>query len=136
MESGVFSQTPIIVLILSLIAVLLLILFIPFSLWISALTSGVTVHLFTLIRMRVQGIRPDTVVKPFILARLAAVNVTIQQLEKHYRAGGDLENTINGIIVAIRADVSLSVSEAAKLDLADEYVLLIVQKEVSLREVH
>src|SRR5699024_8951148 len=107
MESGVFSQTPIIVLILSLIAVLLLILFIPFSLWISQLTSVVTVQLITLIRMRVQAIRPDRVVKSFISARLAAVNVTIKQLEKHYRAGGDLEYTKNGIIAANRADVSV-----------------------------
>lgn len=81
MENGVFNQTPVIMLVLILIAVFLFISFIPFSLWISTLTSGVPVHLFTLIRMRVQGISPERVIKPYILARLAAVNVTIQQLE-------------------------------------------------------
>lgn len=64
--------------------------FVPVMLWISALAAGVKISIFTLIGMRLRRVIPNRVVNPLIKAHKAGLDVTINQLESHYLAGGML----------------------------------------------
>lgn len=105
--------------------------FVPVLLWISALASGVKVGIFTLVGMRLRRVVPSRIVNPLIKARKAGIPVTINQLESHYLAGGNVDRVVNALIAAERADISLGFERAAAIDLAGRNVLEAVQMSVN-----
>ncbi|HLR43247.1 MAG TPA: flotillin-like FloA family protein, partial [Pseudogracilibacillus sp.] len=80
---------PIIVIAVILIALVVLFTFVPAALWISALAAGVRVGLFTLVGMRLRRVVPSRVINPLIKAYKAGLDVSTNQLESHYLAGGN-----------------------------------------------
>ena len=82
--------------------------FVPVALWISALAAGVRVSIFTLIGMRLRRVIPSRIVNPLIKAHKAGLDVTINQLESHYLAGGNVDRVINALIAAHRANIELT----------------------------
>lgn len=104
---------------------------VPVALWISALAAGVRVSIFTLIGMRLRRVIPARVVNPLIKAHKAGLGVTINQLESHYLAGGNVDRVINALIAAHRANIELSFERAAAIDLAGRDVLEAVQMSVN-----
>lgn len=78
--------------------------FVPIALWISALAAGVRISIFTLIGMRLRRVIPSRVVNPLIKAHKAGLDVTTNQLESHYLAGGNVDRVVNALIAAERAD--------------------------------
>jgi uncharacterized protein YqfA (UPF0365 family) len=104
---------------------------VPVALWISALAAGVKVSIFTLIGMRLRRVIPARVVNPLIKAHKAGLGVTINQLESHYLAGGNVDRVINALIAAHRANIELSFERAAAIDLAGRDVLEAVQMSVN-----
>ncbi|GGP12656.1 hypothetical protein GCM10011346_29490 [Oceanobacillus neutriphilus] len=97
--------------------------FVPLALWISALAAGVKINIFTLIGLRLRRIDPKYIVNPLIKAHLVDIDVTINQLEKHYLAGGNIEDVVNGLIAAERVNIDLSFERAAAIDLEGSNVL-------------
>lgn len=112
-----------------LLAVLLT--FVPVMLWISALAAGVKVSIFTLIGMRLRRVIPSRVINPLIKAHKAGLNVTTNQLESHYLAGGNVDRVVNALIAAHRANIELTFERAAAIDLAGRDVLEAVQMSVN-----
>lgn len=104
--------------------------FVPFALWISALAAGVKVSIFTLIGMRLRRITLERVIYPLIKAYKAGFELTVNQLESHYMAGGNLDSVVNGMIAARRANIDLSFERAAAIDLEGRDVLEEVKKRV------
>ncbi|GAM15222.1 MULTISPECIES: flotillin-like protein FloA [Bacillaceae] len=105
--------------------------FVPVMLWISALAAGVRVSIFTLIGMRLRRVIPSRVINPMIKAHKAGLNVTTNQLESHYLAGGNVDRVVNALIAAHRANIELSFERAAAIDLAGRDVLEAVQMSVN-----
>lgn len=105
--------------------------FVPVGLWISAMASGVHVSIMTLIGMRIRRIVPSRLIFPMIKATKAGIDVTINKLEAHYLAGGNVDRVINALIAAQRADISLEFERAAAIDLAGRDVLTAVQMSVN-----
>jgi uncharacterized protein YqfA (UPF0365 family) len=129
MDSATLSM-----LILAVVAVIglsVLFTFVPVMLWISAMASGVYVGLTTLIGMRLRRITPSRIVNPLIKARKAGLDVTIEQLETHYLAGGNVDRVVDALIAAQRADIDLMFERAAAIDLAGRDVLEAVQMSVN-----
>lgn len=115
-----------------LVGILLFFYFIPLNLWIMAQFSGVRVSLTNLIFMRVRKVPPGIIVRSMILATKAGIqDVTISKLETHYLAKGNLINVINALIVADKANLSLSFKQATAIDLAGRDVLQAVQLSVT-----
>lgn len=114
---------------IALIAVLLT--FVPVMLWISALAAGVKISIFTLIGMRLRRVIPSRVVNPLIKAHKAGIDVTTNQLESHYLAGGNVDRVVNALIAAQRANIELSFERCAAIDLAGRDVLEAVQMSVN-----
>jgi uncharacterized protein YqfA (UPF0365 family) len=117
--------------VLAIIFLGVLLTFVPVMLWISALAAGVRVSIFTLIGMRLRRVIPSRVINPMIKAHKAGLNVTTNQLESHYLAGGNVDRVVNALIAAHRANIELSFERAAAIDLAGRDVLEAVQMSVN-----
>ena len=89
--------------------------FVPVALWISALAAGVKISIFTLIGMRLRRVIPSRVVNPLIKAHKAGINVTTNQLESHYLAGGNVDRVVNALIAAERANIRFHLKEVQRL---------------------
>ncbi len=105
--------------------------FVPVALWISALAAGVKISIFTLIGMRLRRVIPSRVVNPLIKAHKAGINVTTNQLESHYLAGGNVDRVVNALIAAERANIELPFERGSAIDLAGRDVLEAVQMSVN-----
>lgn len=107
--------------------------FIPVGLWISALAANVKVSFFNLIGMRLRRVAPRKIVLPLIKATKGGVNVSVNQLEAHYLAGGNVDSVVNALIASHRASFDLPFERAAAIDLAGRDVLEAVKMSVTPR---
>ncbi|WP_409251412.1 flotillin-like protein FloA [Bacillus sp. SCS-153A] len=105
--------------------------FVPVMLWISAIAAGVRISIFTLVGMRLRRVIPSRIINPLIKAHKAGLTVTINQLESHYLAGGNVDRVVNALIAAHRANIELTFERAAAIDLAGRDVLEAVQMSVN-----
>jgi len=104
---------------------------IPVRLWIAAWASGAHVGLFTLIAMRLRRVPPKSIVEPRISATKAGLGLTINQLEGHYLAGGNVMAVVAALISADKANIALTFDRAAAIDLAGRNVFEAVQMSVN-----
>ncbi|MCX7781085.1 MAG: flotillin-like protein FloA [Negativicutes bacterium] len=105
--------------------------FVPLGLWISAIAAGVHVGIFTLIGMRLRRVPPAQIVLPLIKANKAGLDISVNQLEAHYLAGGNVDRVVDALIAAHRAQIPLSFERSAAIDLAGRNVLEAVQMSVN-----
>lgn len=104
----------------------------PISLWITAVFSGVNVNLMDMVFMRFRKVPPKLIVNSLILAVKAGLeDINSQLLETHYLASGNLLSVIKALIVADKANLSLSFKQATAIDLAGRDVLEAVQISVT-----
>jgi uncharacterized protein YqfA (UPF0365 family) len=118
---------------LIIIALSVFLSFVPIMLWISAMASGVRISIITLVAMRLRRVIPSRIVNPMIKATKAGIDLTINQLESHFLAGGNVDRVVNALIAAHRANINLEFERAAAIDLAGRDVLLAVQMSVNPR---
>lgn len=128
---GIEEILPIIIIGLIIVALIILFTLVPVALWISALAAGVKVSLLTLVGMRLRRVVPSRVINPLIKAHKAGIDVTTNQLESHYLAGGNVDRVVNALIAAHRADIALPFERGAAIDLAGRNVLEAVQMSVN-----
>lgn len=105
--------------------------FVPVGLWISAIAAGVKVGIFTLVGMRLRRVKPKRVIEPMIKAHKAGINLSTNQLESHFLAGGNVDRVVDALIAAQRADINLTFERCAAIDLAGRDVLEAVQMSVN-----
>jgi uncharacterized protein YqfA (UPF0365 family) len=107
---------------------------VPIPLWISAKFSGVRVRPFRdLVAMRLRRVPPVTIVKAMISSTKAGLKLSVDRLEAHFLAGGDVLNVVNSLIAADKASIALSFEQAAAIDLAGRDVFDAVQLSVNPR---
>ncbi len=120
---------------LILVILFLLIMFlyyIPVNLWITAFFSGVRLKLIRdLVGMRLRKVPPASIVKPLITAHKAGIYVDPSQLEAHYLAGGSVQQVVNALISADKANIDLNFLRATAIDLAGRDVFEAVQVSVN-----
>lgn len=104
---------------------------IPVRLWVAALASGAHVSLFTLIAMRLRRVPPKAIVEPRISAVKAGLDIPLNLLEGHFLAGGHVQAVVNSLISADKANIELTFSRAAAIDLAGRNVFEAVQMSVN-----
>lgn len=105
--------------------------FVPVGLWITAIFSGARVGLGTLIGMRLRKVNPGAIVRPYISATKAGLDLKVSQMEAHYLAGGNVERVVQALISADRANIDLPWQRATAIDLAGRDVLEAVQVSVN-----
>ena len=125
-----FGLGIIVIAVIIVIALLVLFSFVPVGLWISAIAAGVKVGIGTLVGMRLRRVSPQ-VIGPLIKAHKTGLNLTTNQLESHYLAGGNVDRVVDANIAAQRADINLPFERGAAIDLAGRDVLEAVQMSVN-----
>ena len=105
--------------------------FIPVGLWITAIFSRVRVGLGELIGMRIRKVPPSIIVNQLITATKAGLQLTINDLETHYMAGGHVQSVIKALISADKANIELNFKQATAIDLAGRDVFEAVQMSVN-----
>jgi uncharacterized protein YqfA (UPF0365 family) len=128
-SNGAIFVIAIVIVVIVFLAILLS--YVPVMLWISALAAGIRVSIFTLVGMRLRRVTPSKVIIPLIKAQKAGINVTTNQLESHYLAGGNVDRVVNALIAAHRANIELPFERCAAIDLAGRDVLEAVQMSVN-----
>ncbi len=118
-------------LVLIIIAVMIFLNFVPIGLWVSAIAANVNVGIFTLVGMRLRRVVPSKIVLPLIKANKAGLDVSVNQLEAHYLAGGNVDRVVDALIAAHRAAIPLPFERSAAIDLAGRDVLEAVQMSVN-----
>ncbi len=116
------------------IVIFLLIFFhyVPFFLWINALSANVRISLVQLFLMRLRRVPPHTIVYAMIEAHKAGLkNVTRDNLEAHYLAGGHVEQVVHALVSASKANIELPFQMATAIDLAGRDVLEAVRMSVN-----
>ncbi len=118
-------------LLLPIVVVVALVLYlVPIPLWVAAWASGAPVGMFTLVAMRLRRVPPGTVVTARISAVKAGLDISINDLEAHFLAGGNVVRVVNAMISADKANIPLPFQRAAAIDLAGRNVLEAVQMSV------
>ncbi len=120
--------------ILFFVVFILLILFlyyVPVGLWIQTVAAGVPLSIGSLVRMRIIKIPPSLIVNNLVRARKAGLPLTVEQMQSHYLAGGNVENVVLAMIAAQRAQIPLEWQRAAAIDLVGRNVLEALQTSVN-----
>ena len=104
---------------------------VPISVWIRAMVSGAHISAMRLIGMKLRHIEVGMLVDCYINAKKAGVQLTIDDLETHFMAGGNVERVVDALITAHGAKIELSVETAKAIDLANRDILAAVKQSVN-----
>jgi len=122
-----------IILVIIALAILVLFYFVgsAISLWIQALVSGARVSLISIVFMRFRKVPPKLIVNVKIMAAKAGLDISTNDLESHFLAGGDVMRVAQALIAADKASIELNFNRAVAIDLAGRNVLEAVQMSVN-----
>lgn len=103
---------------------------VPIKLWFRAIVSGAHVPMSKLIGMKLRKVDTSKIVLTYITARKAGLTISIDELETHYMANGDIERVVKALVSAHSANMDLSVQTAKAIDLAGRDVYQAVRTSV------
>ena len=126
---------PFVVILLAIGAILVIsligIFFYFLGVWVRALMSGARVTIWSLVGMKLRRVPPALIVDARIRLVKAGLQLSTDELEAHYLAGGDIISVVNALIAADKANMKLGFQLAAAIDLAGRDVLDAVQTSVN-----
>lgn len=101
------------------------------ALWFQALVSGAPVSVFNIIGMSLRKISPKLIVSALINARKAGLKqISSNDLETHYLAGGHVNEVVRAMIAADKARIALDWRQATAIDLAGRDIFEAVKTSV------
>lgn len=116
---------------ISIVGLIILLWFIPITLWFQALISGVKISLIQLVLMRWRKVPPGTIVMAMVTGTKAGLELNPNELEAHFLAKGNVPKVVNALISADKANIALNFKMAAAIDLAGRDVFEAVQMSVN-----
>ncbi|MBP2690308.1 MAG: flotillin-like protein FloA [Muribaculaceae bacterium] len=126
------TPTLIILIIAGLILLIIFFYYCPFFLWVSARVSGVRISLLQLVLMRIRQVPANLIVRAMIEAHKAGLkDITRDDLEAHYLAGGNVNKVVHALVSAAKANIDLGFKMATAIDLAGRDVFEAVQMSVN-----
>ena len=133
--SGPDTTNAIMMVVIGIVVLFLLIVLVIFlsffKLWLQALMSKASVRLFELVGMSLRKVNPRVIVLSKIRAVKAGLDISTNEMETHYLAGGDLPRVIDALIAADRANIPLTWKIACGIDLAGRDILEAVKTSVN-----
>ena len=100
------------------------------GLYLQAWVSGAKVGLIDLIMMRFRKVNAKSVVINRISGKKAGIEISTDQLEAHYLAGGRITNVVRAMIAADKARIDLVWENATAIDLAGRDIMEAVHTSV------
>ncbi|MGF1484319.1 MAG: flotillin-like protein FloA [Opitutales bacterium] len=101
-----------------IVVVAVIILFSYFGTWLKAYLAGAPVGIPTLVAMRLRGVPHSLIVDARITAVKAGIELDTPDLESHYLADGNVIQTVQALIAAEKAGITLNWIRACAIDLA------------------
>ncbi|MFT5424431.1 MAG: hypothetical protein ACI89L_002226 [Phycisphaerales bacterium] len=101
------------------------------GLWFQAKLSDANVRLIDMIGMKFRKVNISMVVLNRIRAVKSGLQISTNDLETHYMAGGRLNNVVNALIAAAKAKIELDWDTACAIDLAGRDILDAVNTSVN-----
>lgn len=104
------------------------------SLWFQAFVSGTRISLLNIIGMSLRRIPPQLIVNSRInLFKAGLKDISVADLETHFLAGGHVQNVVEALIAADKANIPLDWRRATAIDLAGRDIKAAVQTSVNPR---
>jgi len=102
------------------------------NLWVQAVTSNANVGMFEILGMHFRKVNSTTIVISKIqLVKAGIHDVSTNDLESHYLAGGRVQNVARAMISANRATIELDWKKACAIDLAGRDIIDAVNTSVN-----
>src|SRR5690606_17972592 len=130
------NLTPILMIVGAVVALFVLLYLLPVNLWFTAQLSGVRINLLHHLPMRLRKVPPALVTNAMITSTKAGLNITSNAIETHGLAGGNVNNVINPLTSADKANIQLGIKLATAIDLADRDGFDAVQLSVNPRVIN
>lgn len=89
-----------------------------FSVWLRAWLAGASVGMLNLVAMRLRQVPYGLIVDARITARKAGIAISVDDIEAHFLAGGNVVPTVQALIAAQKAGITLDWARACAIDLA------------------
>jgi uncharacterized protein YqfA (UPF0365 family) len=89
-----------------------------FFIYIRAWASGAYVGLWTMVAMRLRKVPVGMLVDNYINGRKSGLDLSVEALNVHYLAGGDVTMVVRALIAAQKASIRLDFDRACAIDLA------------------
>jgi uncharacterized protein YqfA (UPF0365 family) len=89
-----------------------------FSVWLRARLAGAPVSMLNLVAMRLRQVPYSLVVDARITAKKAGIEISNDEIEAHFLAGGNVIPTVQALIAAQKAGIELNWQRACAIDLA------------------
>jgi len=103
-----------------------------FRLWLRGFVTKARIGPMSLVFMSLRKVKPSVIVDTKIMAVQAGLtDITTEDMEAHYLAGGNIRNVVRALIASHRAKISLNWDTAAAIDLAGRNVMEAVQTSVN-----
>lgn len=99
----------------------------PVSIWWKARTSKAPISMSKLMTIKLRKLNLNDIVCAYITAVRAGLSLTIDDIETHILAGGDINNVVKAMVSAKNGNIKLPVQTAMAIDLAGKNVYSIVQ---------
>jgi len=120
-----------IIVILGIILLSILFYVVPIGLWFQGILTNSRISLLQLMFMRWRKVPPSVIMNAMINGKKAGLDLSPDQLEAHYLAGGHVQKVVNALISADKANIPLDFKTATAIDLAGRDVLDAVQMSVN-----
>jgi len=124
----IIGLSAIALIVLTLIIIMLVL--VPFRLWFRAMVSSAHISMIKLIGMKLRKVDCQLITLNYITAKKAGLKISVDELETHFMAGGNVENVVKALVAAYSANIDLTVSKAKAIDLAGRDVYQAVRNTV------
>lgn len=114
----------VIAIVIALILIALFLRYFPILLWVSTRASGVRISLLQLFLMRIRNVPPHVIAKAMVEAHKAGLDLTRDELEAHYLAGGHVEQVCMPLFLPIRPILTSPLRWRRRLTLQVEMYLM------------
>lgn len=101
------------------------------KLWIQSMVSNATVGLIRIILMPIRKINASLIVNNYIVAKKAGLDLSVDVLETHYLAKGNVMRVVHALVAANKANIDLHFQKATAIDLAGRDILDAINTSVN-----
>jgi uncharacterized protein YqfA (UPF0365 family) len=113
------------------VALMIFLYIFPIGLWFQGVLTKARIGLLQLAFMRMRKVPPSIIMNAMINSKKAGLDLSADQLEAHYLAGGHVQKVVNALISADKANIPLDFKAATAIDLAGRDVFEAVQMSVN-----
>ncbi len=110
--------TIVFIIILVFVLVVAAIVFSFFSVWLRSQLAGAPIGMINLLAMKLRQVPFSMIADARVTAKKAGIEISVDDLEAHYLAGGNVVATVQSLIAAQKAAIDLDWRRACAIDLA------------------